>query len=92
MTSCGRDFATSELEIRQSVSGIDADLSLSLSLSLSPNSAHNNHTRGWWRGVVVSGVRRMNEVNALRARLLPGWVTVFVSPYVTSQLGQLSLR
>jgi len=30
-----------------------------------------------WRGVVVSGVRRMNEVNARRARLLPGWVTVF---------------
>jgi len=30
-----------------------------------------------WRGVVVSGVRRMNEVNARRARLVPGWVTVF---------------
>ena len=29
------------------------------------------------RGVVVSGVRRMNEVNARRVRLLPGWVTVF---------------
>jgi len=29
-----------------------------------------------WRGVVVSGVRRMNEVNARRARLvLLGWVT-----------------
>ena len=28
-------------------------------------------------GVVVSGVRRMNKVNARRARLLPGWVTVF---------------
>jgi len=27
--------------------------------------------------VVVSGVRRMNEVNARRARLVPGWVTVF---------------
>jgi len=25
---------------------------------------------------VVSGVRRMNEVNARRARLVPGWVTV----------------
>jgi len=50
---------------------------------------------GWRRGVVVSGVRRMNEVNARRARLLPGWVTVFgasiPSRYVTSQLGQLSL-
>jgi len=31
---------------------------------------------GWRRGVVVSGVRRMNEVNARRARLVPGWVTV----------------
>ena len=27
--------------------------------------------------IVVSGVRRMNKVNARRARLLPGWVTVF---------------
>ena len=26
---------------------------------------------------MVSGVRRMNEVNARRARLVPGWVTVF---------------
>jgi len=26
---------------------------------------------------VVSGVHRMNEVNARRARLVPGWVTVF---------------
>ena len=45
---------------------------------------------------MVSGVRRMNEVNARRARLVPGWVTVRLragipSPYVTSQLGQLSL-
>ena len=31
---------------------------------------------GWRCGVVVSGVRRMNEVNARRARLVPGWVTV----------------
>jgi len=36
---------------------------------------------GWRRSVVVSGVRRMNEVNALRARLLPGWVTVFGRVY-----------
>jgi len=34
-----------------------------------------SHT--WWRGIAVSGVRRMNEVNARRARLVPGWVTVF---------------
>jgi len=32
---------------------------------------------GWRRGAVVSGVRRTNEVNARRARLVPGWVTVF---------------
>ena len=29
------------------------------------------------RGVVVSGVRRMNEVNPRPTRLVPGWVTVF---------------
>jgi len=33
---------------------------------------------GWRRGVVVSGVRRMNEVNA---RLVLGWVTVFGRVY-----------
>jgi len=26
---------------------------------------------------VVSGVRRMNEVNTRRARLVPGWVALF---------------
>ena len=36
---------------------------------------------GWRRGVVVCGVRRMNEVNARRARLVPGWVTVFGRVY-----------
>jgi len=36
----------------------------------------------WWRGVVVSGVRRMNEVNARRARLVLGWVTVFGRVYL----------
>jgi len=35
----------------------------------------------WRRGVVVSGVRRMNEVNARRTRLVPGWVTVFGRVY-----------
>jgi len=48
----------------------------------------------WWRGIVVSGVRRMNEVNARRARLVPGWVTRLragiPSRYVTSQLDQLN--
>jgi len=37
--------------------------------------------KGCRRGVVVSGVRRMNEVNARRARLVPGWVTVFGRVY-----------
>jgi len=46
---------------------------------------------GWWRGVVASVVRRMNEVTLRRARLVLGWVTVFGRVYVTSQLGQLSL-
>jgi len=36
---------------------------------------------GWQCGVVVSGVRRMNQVNARRARLVPGWVTVFGRVY-----------
>ena len=36
---------------------------------------------GWRRGVVVSGVRRMNEVNTRRARLVPGWVTVIGRVY-----------
>jgi len=40
-----------------------------------------HHHIGWWRGVVVSSVRRMNEVNARRARLVPGWVTVFGRVY-----------
>jgi len=35
----------------------------------------------WRRGVVVSGVRPMNEVNARRARLVLGWVTVFGRVY-----------
>jgi len=50
---------------------------------------------GWRHGVVVSGIHRMNQVNARRARLVPGWVTVFGHPHTisvcTSQLGQLSL-
>ena len=33
------------------------------------------------RGVVVSGVRRTNEVNPRRARLVPGWVTVYGRVY-----------
>jgi len=42
----------------------------------------HTETSAWWRrGVVVSCVRRMNEVNARRARLVPGWVTVFGRVY-----------
>ena len=36
---------------------------------------------GWRRGVVVSGVRRMSEVNVQRARLVLGQVTVFGRVY-----------
>ena len=46
----------------------------------------------WWRGVVASVVRRMNEVTLRRARSWMGdrlWATY--ARYVTSQLGQLSL-
>ena len=53
-----------------------------------PNENHKNlyqpnptQSKGCRRGVVVSGVRRMNEVNARRARLVPGWVTVFGRVY-----------
>ena len=35
----------------------------------------------WRRSIVVSGVRLMNEVNARRARLGLGWVTVFGRVY-----------
>ena len=31
----------------------------------------------WWRGIVASIVRRMNEVTLWRARLVLGWVTIF---------------
>jgi len=37
---------------------------------------------------VVSGVRRMNEVNARRARLVLGWVTVFGRVYTISVCNQ----
>jgi len=44
---------------------------------------YTSYTNRWRRGVVVSGVRRMNEVrpNARRALLVPGWVTVFGQVY-----------
>jgi len=50
---------------------------------------------GWRRGIVVSGVRRTNEVNARRARLVLGWVTIFGRVYhlgmYQGKLGQLGL-
>ena len=55
-----------------------------------PNSANHYATPpvarrtprlGWRHGVLVSGVRRLNEVNARRARLVLGWVTVFGRVY-----------
>jgi len=36
---------------------------------------------GWRHGIVVSGICRINEVNARQARLVPGWVTVFGQVY-----------
>jgi len=39
-------------------------------------------------GVVVSGVRRMNEVNARRARLVLGWVTPSSGGYTISVCNQ----
>ena len=36
---------------------------------------------GWWHGVVVSGVRRMNEVNPCQARLVLWWLTIFGQVY-----------
>ena len=47
----------------------------------SPHTLGGGWRGGCRRGVVVSGVRRMNEVNARRARLVPGWVTVFGRVY-----------
>ena len=44
------------------------------------NSRHLGLLSGWCVAV-VSGVRRMNEVNARRDRLVPGWVTVFGRVY-----------
>ena len=35
----------------------------------------------WRRGVVVSVVRRMNEVTLRRARLVLGWMTVYGRVY-----------
>ena len=40
-----------------------------------------NYPFSWRRGIVVSGVHCMNEVNARRAWLVPGWVTVFGRVY-----------
>ena len=42
-----------------------------------PRLRHRRHTRRWRHGVVVCGVRRMNEVNARRARLVPRCVSIF---------------
>ena len=56
-----------------------ADLRRQL-LRLSAQASSAAHQRvsivAWRRGVVLSGVRRMNEVNARRDRLVLGWVTV----------------
>jgi len=46
-------------------------------LQLTYEAEHTHLQYTWRRGIVVCGVRRMNEVNARRARLVPGWVTIF---------------
>jgi len=66
-------------------------------LDVSANALGEVQGLGGRRGVVVSVVRRRNEVTLRRAWLAPvlGWVTIFgpvlPSRYVTSQLDQLSL-
>jgi len=49
---------------------------------------HGRPTLTWRRGVVVSGVRRMNEVSTWMGDRLRAGIS---SRYVTSQLAQLSL-
>jgi len=53
-------------------------------------------SRGWRRGVVASGVRRMNEVNPRRARLRGRKYLIFVDILIslkhTSELVELSPR
>jgi len=44
-------------------------------------SLENSATHITRHGIVVSGVRRINEVNPRRARLVLGWVTVFAWVY-----------
>ena len=66
--------ALSSAAIRPSVCPSHATSSTRRILGLSPVS---NTRLGWRCGVVVSGVRRMSEVNARRARLVLGRVTVF---------------
>jgi len=58
----------------------------SCTLSLQPSAPTPTHQRSlhsvsWRRGIVVSVVRRMNEVTLRRARLVLGWVTVFGRVY-----------
>ena len=50
------------------------DRSIKHALQNTQNDCHQWLSRSF---SVVSGVRRMNEVNARRARLILGWVTVF---------------
>ena len=38
---------------------------------------HEVATSSRMRGIVVSGIRRMNKVNPRRVRLALGWVTIF---------------
>jgi len=55
----------------------DNGLSAAACLYTQPFNGPLSRTTRWRRGVVASGVRRMNEVNARWVQLVPGWVTVF---------------
>ena len=54
---------------------------------LHQSSLHRDYSGGV--SVVVSGIRRMNEFNPHQARLVLGWVTVFVWIYHLGRLSRL---
>ena len=87
MTSAARSLsshAQSEQVRRRGASvdqGAHTDAEKRIFSAATPRAVPDAGYCGWRRGVVVSGVRRMNEVNARRARLVPAWVTVFGRVY-----------
>jgi len=83
----GETVSGKELKLRGQKSTLDIHLFKALTVYDVPRlvslqqrqTSHTTTTTAitWWRGVVVSGVCCMNEVNIRRARLVLGWVTVF---------------